>query len=365
MSLCKNLRCTAGYDVPVDPQSANVTATLSRTVSALMASGHGILAADESDATIGSRFRALEIESTSENRRRYRQMLFGTPGLAEHISGVILFDETIRQSAEDGRTFVQFLRDLGITPGIKVDRGTTPLAGAPGEKVTEGLDGLRARLEEYRGLGAAFAKWRSVISAGDGLPSAYALDANAHVLARYARLCQEAGIVPIVEPEVLMDGDHSLEHAFDATESTLERVFAALRSQGVVLELMLLKPNMVVPGLKAARQATVVEVAEATVRCLRRTVPAAVPGIVFLSGGQPAERATSHLDAMNKITGGMPWPLGFSFARALQDPALAAWRGEKANVTAAQRALHHRAWCNGAAREGLYTPEMEDVSAEH
>lgn len=329
-----------------------------------MASGHGILAADESDATIGSRFRALEIESTSENRRRYRQMLFGTPGLAEHISGVILFDETIRQSAEDGRTFVQFLRDLGITPGIKVDRGTTPLAGAPGEKVTEGLDGLRARLEEYRELGAAFAKWRSVISAGDGLPSAYALDANAHVLARYARLCQEAGIVPIVEPEVLMDGDHSLEQAFDATESTLERVFAALRSHGVVLELMLLKPNMVVPGLKAARQATVVEVAEATVRCLRRTVPAAVPGIVFLSGGQPAERATAHLNAMNMITGGNPWPLGFSFARALQDPALAAWHGERANVNAAQRALHHRAWCNGAAREGLYTPEMEDVSAD-
>ena len=332
---------------------------LAGTVRALMARGHGILAADESDATIGSRFRALEIESTPENRRRYRQMLFGTPGLADHISGVILFDETIRQGADDGRTFVQFLRDLDITPGIKVDRGTTPLAGAPGEKVSEGLDGLRGRLEEYRELGARFAKWRAVISVGDGRPSRYALEANAHVLARYARLCQEAGIVPVVEPEVLMDGDHSLEQAFDATEATLAHVFAALRDQGVTLELMLLKPNMVVPGLKAARQATVPEVAEATVRCFRRVVPAAVPGVVFLSGGQPAERATAHLNAMNRITGGQPWALGFSFARALQDPAMAAWRGETKNVPDAQRALHHRAKLNGAARDGQYTPEME------
>jgi len=347
-----------------DTMTGDVTAgeegdPLSRTVRALMARGRGLLAADESDGTIAARFRPLGIESTAENRRRYRQMLLGTPDLAAHISGVILFDETIRQDSDDGRSFVQLLVDSGITPGIKVDRGATPLAGAPDERVTEGLDGLRARLEEYRDLGARFAKWRAVISIGDGRPSSYALDANAHALARYARLCQEAELVPIVEPEVLMDGDHSLTQCFEATESTLARVFAALRAQGVALEHMLLKPNMVVPGIGSPRAASVGEVAESTVRCLRRTVPAAVPGVVFLSGGQDATTATAHLNAMNAMPGERPWPLSFSFARALQAPALEAWRGEDRNVAEARRLFLHRARCNGAAREGRYRREME------
>ena len=255
---------------------------LGSTISALMAHGKGLLAANESDKTIAERFRPFAIEPTEENRRRYRQMLFTTPGVEKYISGVILFDETIRQRADDGRTFVDLLVERGITPGIKVDRGTVPLAGSPDERITEGLDGLRDRLEEYRALGARFAKWRAVISIGAERPSAYAIDTNAHALARYASLCQEAGLVPIVEPEVLMDGDHSLEQSFAATEAALDRVFAALRAQRVVLEQMLLKPNMVLPGASSPRQATVPEVAEATVRCLRRTVPAAVPGIVFL-----------------------------------------------------------------------------------
>ena len=340
-------------------ETNELTTELGSTITALMARGKGLLAADESNATIAARFRPFAINAIEENRRSYRQMLFTTPGLETYISGVILFDETIRQRADDGRTFVELLTERGITPGIKVDRGTTPLAGAADERITEGLDGLRERLEEYRTLGARFAKWRAVIAIGNGLPSSYALDTNAHALARYAALCQEQGIVPIVEPEVLMDGDHSLEQSFEVTEATLDRVFTALRAQRVVLEQMLLKPNMVLPGAGSPRQATVRGVAEATLRCLRRTVPAAVPGIVFLSGGQAAQTATAHLNAMNMMPTERPWPLSFSFARALQAPALEAWRGESRNLSAAQRAFYHRAHCNGAAREGRYTTEVE------
>ena len=335
------------------------TDELESTIRALVAPGKGILAADESQPTIARRFEALAVESTDENRRRYRQMLFTSRGVAEYISGVILFDETLRQRADDGRPFVEILAESGIVPGIKVDEGTTPLAQAPGEHITEGLDGLRERLEECRRLGARFAKWRAVIGIGDQRPSTYCMDTNAHALARYAALCQEAGLVPIVEPEVLMDGAHSLQRSFEVTQAMLERVFTALRAQRVVLEQMLLKPNMVLPGASSPQQATVGEVADATVRCLRRTVPAAVPGIVFLSGGQDAQAATAHLNAMNAMPEAHPWPLGFSFARALQGPALEAWRGEARNVPAAQRAFYQRARCNGAAREGRYTPEME------
>ena len=337
------------------------TDDLGSTIRALMVPGKGILAADESQATIARRFEPFAIEPSEEGRRRYRQMLFTTPGLMQYISGVILFDETLRQRADDGRRFVELLVESGITPGIKVDRGAQPLAGAPGERITEGLDGLRERLDEYRTLGARFAKWRAVIAIGDGRPSAYCLDTNAHALARYAALGQEAGLVPIVEPEVLRDGVHSLEHCFEVTEAMLARVFTALRAQRVVLEQILLKPNMVLPGASSPRQASVREVAEATVRCLRRAVPPAVPGIVFLSGGQDAQAATAHLNAMNAMPASHPWPLGFSFARALQAPALEAWRGEPGNVTAGQRAFYHRAHCNGAAREGRYTPELEQA----
>ena len=335
---------------------------LESTIKSLMAPGRGILAADESHATIARRFEPFAIEPAEENRRRYRQMLFTTPGWEEYISGVILFDETLRQRADDGRRFVEILVESGITPGIKVDRGARPLAGAPGERITEGLDGLRERLDEYRTLGARFAKWRAVIAIGDERPSAYCLDTNAHALARYAALCQDAGLVPIVEPEVLMDGAHSLERAFEVTEATLERVFAALRAQHVVLEQILLKPNMVLAGARSPQQAGVREVAEATVRCLRRTAPAAVPGIVFLSGGQEAQTATAHLNVMNAMATPHPWPLSFSFARALQAPALEAWRGEPGNVPAGQRAFYHRARCNSAAREGRYTPELEQAA---
>ena len=335
------------------------TNDLEMTIEALMAPGKGILAADESHATIAERFERFAIEPTEENRRRYRQMFLTTPGVGEYISGVILFDETVRQRADDGRRFMDVLVESGITPGIKVDLGAKPLAGAPGERVTEGLDGLRERLEEYRTLGARFAKWRAVIEIGDGRPSGSCLDANTHALARYAALCQEAGLVPIVEPEVLMDGAHAIERAFDVTEETLERVFDALREQHVVLEHILLKSNMVLPGTDSPQQASVREVAEATMRCLRRAVPAAVPGIVFLSGGQDAQAATAHLNALNRMSISPPWPLGFSYARALQEPALEAWRGEPRNVLAAQRAFLHRARCNSAAREGRYTAELE------
>jgi fructose-bisphosphate aldolase class I len=336
---------------------------LEATARALVPPGKGILAADESHPSIGRRFEPLGIPNTEETRRRYRQMLLTTPGAAEYLSGVILFDETIRQKADDGTPLVEVVTHLGIIPGIKVDRGAKPLAGAPGEQVTEGLDGLRERLAEYTALGARFAKWRAVIVIGPGLPTDRAIQVNAHALARYAALCQEAGVVPIVEPEVLMDGDHTLERCFEATEVTLHAVFHALHAQGVSLEGMLLKPNMVLSGKECARQASIPEVAVATIGCLRRTVPAAVPGVVFLSGGQSDERATAHLNAMNLPGTSHPWALSFSYGRALQAAALRAWRGDPARVAAGQQAFSHRARMNGAARRGRYAPDLERAIA--
>jgi fructose-bisphosphate aldolase class I len=290
-------------------------------------------------------------------------MLLTTPGAADYVSGVILFDETIRQKADDGTPLVEVLSRQGIIPGIKVDRGAKALAGAPGEQVTEGLDGLRERLAEYSALGARFAKWRAVITIGPGLPTDRAIVANAHALARYAALCQEAGVVPIVEPEVLMDGDHTIERCFEVTEATLHAVFDALHGQGVALEGMLLKPNMVISGKSCPRQVGVADVAAATVSCLRRTVPAAMPGVVFLSGGQSEERATAHLNAMNAPGVAHPWALSFSYGRALQDSALRAWRGDPARVAAGQQAFYHRARMNGAARQGRYAPDLERAVA--
>ena len=325
---------------------------------AIVAPGKGILAADESTGTIEKRFKSIDVESTEKNRRDYREMLFRTQGVEEFISGVILFDETIRQSAADGTRLVELLEDKGIIPGIKVDKGAKQLAGSPTEKVTEGLDGLRERLGEYRGLGAKFAKWRAVITIGNDIPSDYCLDANAHALARYAALCTEAGIVPIVEPEVLMDGPHSLERCYEVTERTLRKVFGALYAQRVKLEEILLKPNMVLSGTECPTQASVRQVAEATLACFRNAVPAAVPGIVFLSGGQSDELASAHLSEMNELGGG-PWELSFSYGRALQHPALKAWGGKAANVAAGQKAYYHRAKCNGAARYGKYSEAMK------
>lgn len=335
---------------------------LAATARALVAAGKGILAADESFGTIEKRFKSIDLPSTEENRRGYRDMLFTTAGVGQYISGVILFDETIRQRSADGRTLVQVLDGAGIIPGIKVDLGAKALAGFPGEKVTEGLDGLRDRLAEYRELGARFAKWRAVITIGAGLPTRFALDANAHALARYAALCQEAGLVPIVEPEVLMDGDHPIERCEQVTEATLKTTFAHLFGHRVVLEEMLLKPNMVISGKSASPRAGVEEVAQATVHCLRRAVPAAVPGIVFLSGGQTPEEATAHLNAMNAL-GSNPWELSFSYGRALQDAALKAWAGEPANVSRAQDAYLHRSRLCSAARSGDYTEQMEMQAA--
>jgi len=329
---------------------------------AIVAPNKGILAADESSGTIKKRFDSINVESTEENRRNYREMLFRTKGVEEFISGVILYDETIRQKAANGTPLVKLLQDSGVLPGIKVDTGAKQLAFAPGEKITEGLDGLRDRLVEYRGLGAKFAKWRAVIDIGDGIPTDYCIDANAHALARYAALCVEEQIVPIVEPEVLMDGGHTIEACYSATERTLHAVFHALFQQRVPLEQILLKPNMVLSGKKCSKQAGVRDVAEATLHCFKRTVPAAVPGIVFLSGGQSDELATAHLNEMNKLGGG-PWELSFSYGRALQAPALKAWGGKAENVTAGQRAYYHRARCNGAARDGSYTDEMERQAA--
>jgi fructose-bisphosphate aldolase class I len=336
-------------------------ATLEETAKALVAPNKGILAADESTGTIEKRFKSIDVKCTEDNRRDYREMLFRTAGAEEFVSGVILFDETIRQKAADGTPLVKLLKDVGIIPGIKVDTGAKELAGASKEKVTEGLDGLRERLSEYRGLGAGFAKWRAVITIGDGIPSDYCLDVNAHGLARYAALCVEAGIVPIVEPEVLMDGSHSIETCFDVTSRTLEKVFEQLYRQRVPLEQILLKPNMVLSGGDCSKQASVRDVAEATLRCFHRSVPAAVPGIVFLSGGQSDELATAHLNEMNKLGGG-PWELSYSYGRALQAPALKAWLGKKENVEAAQKAYYHRARCNGAARTGSYTDAMEKAA---
>ena len=325
---------------------------------ALVAPGKGILAADESDGTIKKRFDSIDVESTEENRRAYRDLLFTTPGAEEHISGVILFDETIRQSSADGTPFPELLESKGVIPGIKVDKGAKDLAHAPGEKITEGLDGLRERLAEYVSLGARFTKWRAVITIGAGIPSEYCLWTNAHALARYAALSQEAGLVPIVEPEVLMDGDHTIETSFDVTSRTLHAVFTELRDQRVHFEQMLLKPNMVLSGYEASGRAGVQEVAEHTIRCFRRHVPAAVPGIVFLSGGQTDEDATAHLNAMNAM-GPHPWELSFSYGRALQAPSLKAWAGDSANVESGQAAYLHRAKMNGLARSGSYSAELE------
>jgi fructose-bisphosphate aldolase class I len=339
-----------------------MAAELHETAQALVAEGKGILAADESDGTIKKRFDSIDVESTEENRRAYRDLLFTTPGAEEFISGVILFDETIRQRSADGTPFPKLLESRGIIPGIKVDKGAKPLANAEGETVTEGLDGLRDRLNEYRELGARFTKWRAVISIGPGIPSEYCLWVNAHALARYAALSQEARLVPIVEPEVLMDGDHTIERSFEVTSRTLHAVFTELRDQRVEPEGMLLKPNMVLSGYESSRQAGHEEVAEWTIRCLRRHVPAAVPGIVFLSGGQTDEDATANLNAMNAL-GPHPWELSFSYGRALQAPALKAWRGGAENVEEAQKAFYRRAKFNGAARSGSYAPEMETAAA--
>ncbi len=334
-------------------------AKLEATAQALVAPGKGILAADESGGTIKKRFDSIGVDSTETTRRAYRDMLFTTEGAADHVSGVILFDETIRQSSVDGDIpFPKLLEQQGIIPGIKVDAGAQPLAGAPGELVTEGLDGLRGRLAEYAALGARFAKWRAVITIGDGIPSDYCIETNAHALARYAALCQEAGIVPIVEPEVLMDADNSIEVCFDVTRRTLQALYDELYRQRVVLEGSLLKPNMVISGKKCADQADVETVAALTVKCLKESVPGAVPGIVFLSGGQSDEIATAHLSAMNKL-GPLPWQLSFSYGRALQAPALSAWSGKDAQLDAGKAAYLHRARMNGLARNGKWTPDSE------
>ena len=338
------------------------TENLETIANKLVAPGKGILAADESSGTIEKRLKSINVPSTEENRRMYREILFTTKGAGEFISGVILFDETIRQKSRDGRTFVEVLEQQGIVPGIKVDNGAKAMANFPGEKITEGLDGLRDRLAEYRQLGARFAKWRAVVAIGDGIPTRTCIDANAEALARYAALCQEGDLVPIVEPEVLMDGDHTIERYFEVTEQTLRSVFDSLAEHRIVLEGMLLKPNMVLSGKDCPQQASVQEVAEATVRCLKHVVPAAVPGIVFLSGGQTDQQATEHLNAMNRIAN-LPWQLSFSYGRALQAPVLKAWKGDSAKVAAAQQAFHHRAWCNSKARFGQYTEDMEAKAA--
>jgi fructose-bisphosphate aldolase class I len=336
------------------------TQNLTDTASKLVADDKGLLAMDESNPTCNKRFAKLGISQTVEARRAYRELIITTPGLGESISGVILYDETIRQKKTDGTTFLKVLADAGIIPGIKVDTGAKDLAAHPGEKITEGLDGLRNRLKEYFQMGARFAKWRAVIAIGDDIPSRGCIEANAHALARYAALCQEAGLVPVVEPEVLMDGDHTLERCRAVTEEVLRTVFIQLNSQRVMLEGMILKPNMVLPGLICPKQATVDEVADATMRCLLRAVPAAVPGIAFLSGGQSAELASARLNAMNaRFKSRLPWALAFSFARAIQQPALEIWQGKESNVLAAQKALLHRARCNRAARRGEYNAAME------
>ncbi len=333
---------------------------LESVAQAMVAKGRGILAADESMGTIKRRFDSIKIDSNENNRRAYRELLFTTKGLEEAVSGVILFDETLRTAASDGTAFSQVLSKKGIMPGIKVDKGPVDIPGFPGETVTEGLDGLRARVKEYRELGAKFAKWRAVITIGEGIPTYTCLHANAHALARYAALCQEGGIVPIVEPEVLLDGNHTIERCEEVTEETLRITFSALLGQRVHLEGMILKPSMVVSGKDNPRQAGVDEVAERTIRCLKRTVPGAVPGIAFLSGGQSAVSATEHLNKMNQL-GPHPWQVSFSYARALQDPALKAWKGEPGNVAAAQKIFYHRAKMNSAARSGSYTKKMEEA----
>jgi len=331
---------------------------LRKTAATLVAEGKGILAADESNGTMDKRLKAAGVEPSEEMRRALRELLFTTEGAAEHISGVILYDETFRQSTTDGTPFPHLLQDLGVVAGIKVDTGAKPLAGAEGEKVTEGLDGLRERLAEYYDGGARFTKWRAVIAIGDGLPSAYCIQVNAHALARYAALCQEAGLVPIVEPEVLMDGDHMIDRSEEVTAAALSAVFDELREQRVLLEGILLKPNMVLAGYECPEQPDDPEVAERTLRCLRRHVPAAVPGIVFLSGGQSDEDATNRLNLMNQM-GPQPWEVSFSYGRGLQAAALTTWHGDPDEVPAAQAQYRHRARCTGAARRGEYSEDME------
>jgi fructose-bisphosphate aldolase class I len=335
---------------------------LSKTAAAMVAKGRGILAADESSGTCETRFKTINTACTEESRRAYRGLLFTTPGAEQFISGVILYDETIRQKTNEGVLFPDYLARKGILPGIKVDTGAKNLALCPGEKVTEGLDGLRERLAGYFKLGARFAKWRAVITIGDGIPSHTCLYANAHALARYAALCQEASIVPMIEPEVLLDGSHSIERCEEVSEAALRATYAALAAHNVSFEHTILKASMVVSGKANARQAGVDEVAECTLRVLKRTVPAAQPGVVFLSGGQSDVSATAHLNAMASMKG-LPWPLTFSYSRALQNPALAAWKGQGANAGAAQRAFHHRAQMNGLAAQGRWKAELEKQAA--
>src|SRR5664280_1645158 len=335
------------------------------TAKSLVADHKGLLAIDESNPTCNKRFAAAGILQTEEFRRSYREMIITTPGLGECISGLILYDETIRQKKKDGTLFIKAITDLGIIPGIKVDAGAKDMAGHRGEKISEGLDGLRDRLREYYKMGARFAKWRAVITIGKGIPSRGCIEANANALARYAALCQEAGFVPVVEPEVIMDGDHPLEQCFEVTEEVLRTVFKQLYLQRVTLEGMILKPNMWLPGLSCPKQESVDEVADITMECLLRAVPAAVPVIAFLSGGQSGELASARLNAMNiRFKSRIPWALAFSFARAIQQPALEIWAGQDVNVKAAQRALLHRARCNQASRHGAYDPAMEAESTE-
>jgi fructose-bisphosphate aldolase class I len=333
-------------------------ALLSKTAAAMVAKGKGILAADESSGTCETRFKSINTACTEESRRAYRGLLFTTPGAEQFISGVILYDETIRQKTNDGALFPDYLANKGILPGIKVDTGAKNLALCPGEKVTEGLDGLRERLAAYFKLGARFAKWRAVITIGEGIPSHTCLYANAHALARYAALCQEASIVPMIEPEVLLEGAHTIERCEEVSEATLRATYAALAAHNVSFEHTILKASMVVSGKTCARQAGVDEVAERTVRVLKRTVPASQPGVVFLSGGQSDVSATAHLNAMASMKG-LPWPLTFSYSRALQNPALNTWKGQSGNAGAAQRAFHHRAHMNGLAAQGKWKPELE------
>ena len=334
---------------------------LSSIANKIVADHRGILAADESTSTIEKRFKSIGVENTEEHRRAYREMLFATPGVEKFISGVIMYDETIRQKTQAGVPFPEWQAKLGIVPGIKVDTGAKTLAGSPNEKITEGLDGLRERLQAYHKLGARFAKWRAVIDIAEGIPTAYCLRANAQALARYAALCQEQGLVPIVEPEVLMDGAHGIQRCGEVTAETLKTVFDELYTHRVALEGMLLKPNMVIAGMKSPKQASVEEVAQETVKVLKRQVPSAVPGIVFLSGGQSDVIATAHLNAMNAL-GPMPWKLSFSYGRALQAAALEAWHGKQANVGAGQKAFYHRSQCNSAACAARYTSQMEKAA---
>ena len=338
------------------------TEELIATAQAMVAPGKGLLAMDESSPTCNKRFAAVGIPQTEEVRRAYREMILTTSKLSDFVSGCILYDETIRQSTKDGTPFVKLMQKVGLIPGIKVDTGAKDLAGHTGEKVTEGLDGLRGRLEEYYQIGARFTKWRAVITIGNDIPSRGCIDANAHALARYAALCQEAGLVPIVEAEVLMDGGHSFERCFEVSDEVLHTVFDQLHTQGVALEQMILKPNMILSGKDCPRQANVSEVAEATVTCLLRNVPAAVPGIAFLSGGQGSEIATARLNEMNaRYQDKVPWQLTFSFARAIQEPGMEIWQGNDANVPTAQQSIYHRAQCDSAARQGTYTAAMESA----